>query len=171
MDEQHKWMRLALFQAEQAGMIGEVPIGAVIVHHHHLIGSGYNLRETSENALQHAEIMAIEEACQTLHSWRLEDCDMYVTVEPCVMCAGAIVNARIHHLYYGAPDYKAGAVKTLYHVCNDSRLNHQVIVTSGLDQIQAADLMRNFFRKIRQKRKSQKRHGQRSGQKRLNQLG
>ena len=147
------FMKLALNEAKQAAWIGEVPIGALVVQNGHVIGTGHNLREHSQNALDHAEILAIQEACQTLHSWRLDDCDLYVTVEPCLMCAGAMINARIRHLYYGTDDPKAGAVKSLYQVVSDQRLNHQVAVTGGIDQRQAAEQMRNFFRKAR-KRKS-----------------
>ncbi len=147
------FMKLALNEAKQAAWIGEVPIGALVVQNGHVIGTGHNLREHSQNALDHAEILAIQEACQTLHSWRLDDCDLYVTVEPCLMCAGAMINARIRHLYYGTDDPKAGAVKSLYQVLSDQRLNHQVAVTGGIDQRQAAEQMRNFFRKAR-KRKS-----------------
>ena len=147
------FMKLALNEAKQAAWIGEVPIGALVVQNGHVIGTGHNLREHSQNALDHAEILAIQEACQTLHSWRLDDCDLYVTVEPCLMCAGAMINARIRHLYYGTDDPKAGAVKSLYQVLSDQRLNHQVAVTGGIDQRQAAEQMRDFFRKAR-KRKS-----------------
>ena len=145
-------MRLALKQADYAAVIGEVPIGAVVVRQHRVIGTGHNLRELSQDAVGHAEIFAIHEACEALHSWRLENCDLYVTIEPCLMCAGAIINARIRHLYYGAPDPKAGAVDSLYHVMNDHRLNHQVKVTRGIYGDLAAKKMKDFFR-ARRKRK------------------
>ena len=126
-----------------------MPIGAVVVHDGKVIGTGHNLREMSQDALGHAEIYAIHEACDTLHSWRLDDCDIYVTIEPCIMCAGAIVNARMRHLYYGAPDPKFGGVDSLYHIPTDKRLNHQVAVTSGIYREQAVNKMRNFFRQRR----------------------
>ncbi|XIF20486.1 MAG: nucleoside deaminase [Acetilactobacillus jinshanensis] len=122
----YKYMRMALQQADYSALINEVPIGAVIVRDHKVIGTGHNLREMSQDALGHAELYAIQEACDNLHSWRLEDCDMYVTIEPCIMCAGAIVNARMRHLYYGAPDPKFGGVDSLYQIPTDQRLNHQV---------------------------------------------
>ena len=158
MSNPERFMEIALKEADSAALINEVPIGAVVVRNNQIIGAGHNLRELSQNATDHAEMIAIQEACHVLHSWRLEDCDIYVTVEPCVMCAGAIVNARIRHLYYGAPDYKAGAVNSLYQVLSDTRLNHQVEVTSGLDQVAAADKMRNFFRRARQIRKLNKKN-------------
>ena len=156
--EQKRFMRIALKEADAAAMIGEVPIGAVVVKGTQIVGTGHNLRELSQNATDHAEMIAIQEACAALHSWRLEDCDLYVTIEPCIMCAGAMINARMHHLYYGAPDYKAGAVDSLYHVLSDSRLNHQVKVTSGIYRSAAAQKMRNFFRRARHIRKLQRKN-------------
>ena len=145
-------MQRALHEADSAALIGEVPIGAVIVRGNRIIGTGHNLREHSQSATDHAEMIAIREACYALGSWRLENCDLFVTVEPCLMCAGAMINARIRHLYYGAPDPKAGAVESLYHVLSDSRLNHQVKVTSGIDRLQAAEKMKRFFRRARQRK-------------------
>lgn len=158
MQKPERFMQIALEEADAAALIDEVPIGAVVVRNNQIVGTGHNLRELSQNATDHAEMIAIQEACQTLHSWRLEDCDLYVTVEPCVMCAGAIVNARIRHLYYGAPDYKAGAVSSLYHILSDTRLNHQVEVTGGVCQRLAADKMRRFFRRARRIEKLKKKN-------------
>ena len=108
-----------------------MPIGAVVVYQGQIVGRGHNMREKFQDATYHAEMLAIMEACQTLGSWRLEDCDLYVTLEPCIMCSGAIINARVKRVIYAAPDPKAGAVASLYHLLNDERLNHQVEVVAG----------------------------------------
>jgi tRNA(adenine34) deaminase len=157
MEEQqiHQYyMRAAIREAHQAELLGEVPIGAVVVHHGQIIGRGHNMREKFQDATYHAEMLAIMEACTTLGSWRLEDCDLYVTLEPCIMCSGAIINARLKNLYYGAKDPKAGAVDSLYHLLGDQRLNHQVNVHSGLLGDECGQLLRNFFRAIRKRRKA-----------------
>ncbi|MGM9891909.1 tRNA adenosine(34) deaminase TadA [Limosilactobacillus sp.] len=147
-------MAAALAEARQAGILNEVPIGAVVVKDGQIIGRGYNMREHFQDVTYHAEMLAIMEACATLHSWRLEGCDLYVTLEPCIMCSGAIINARIDNVYYGAKDPKAGAVDSLYHLLGDSRLNHQVNVTSGLLQDECSQLLKDFFRAIRKRRKA-----------------
>ena len=154
--ESEHYMDLALEEARAAGLIGEVPIGAVIVHDGQVVGRGHNLREHSQDSTLHAEILAIQEACMTLGSWRLEDCDLYVTLEPCPMCAGAMINSRIRRCYYGAPDPKSGAAGTLVDLLSDQRFNHQVEVVAGLKQAEAAGLLQNFFRGIRAKRKAAK---------------
>lgn len=151
-----KFMQAALHQAVKAAAIGEVPIGAVIVHDGEIIGRGYNLREHTQDASIHAEMMAIQEANRRLKSWRLEDCQMYVTLEPCPMCAGAIINSRIPTLYYGARDPKAGAVGSLYNLLTDTRFNHQVEVHEGLMAKNAGELLQSFFRAIRQRQKAQR---------------
>ncbi len=157
MEEQQihqHYMRAAIREAHQAELLGEVPIGAVVVHRGQIIGRGHNMREKFQDATYHAEMLAIMEACTTLGSWRLEDCDLYVTLEPCIMCSGAIINARLKNLYYGAQDPKAGAVDSLYHLLGDQRLNHQVNVHSGLLGDECGQLLRNFFRAIRKRRKA-----------------
>lgn len=151
--EQRKYMRAAIGEARQAQLMGEVPIGAVVVHDGQIIGRGHNMRERFQDVTYHAEMLAIMEACTRLQSWRLEDCDLYVTLEPCIMCSGAIINARIKNVYYGAPDPKAGAVDSLYHLLGDERLNHQVHVESGLLGAECSQMLKNFFRAIRQKKK------------------
>lgn len=148
-----KFMEAAIDEAQQAGILDEVPIGAVVVKDGQIIGRGHNMREKFQDATYHAEVLAIMEACQNLHSWRLEDCDLYVTLEPCIMCSGAIINSRIRSVYYGAADPKAGAVDSLYHLLNDQRLNHQVNVVSGVLGEQCSQMLKNFFRAIRKKRK------------------
>lgn len=146
-------MKEALYEAKKASLINEVPIGAVVVKDNNIIGRGHNLREHSNNALDHAEIIAIDDACRYLHSWRLENCDLYVTIEPCLMCAGAIINSRIKNLYYGAPDYKAGVSESLYHIFDDQRFNHQVNVEKGILADQASCAMKTFFKKARKRKK------------------
>jgi tRNA(adenine34) deaminase len=140
-------MSAAIEQAKIARSIGEVPIGAVIVHEPsgRIVGRGCNRRETDRDPTAHAEILAMREAGQSVGHWRLLDCTLYVTLEPCPMCAGALVNARIPRLVYGADDPKAGAVRTLYQICQDPRLNHRVEVLPHLLTDECANLLREFF--------------------------
>jgi tRNA(adenine34) deaminase len=144
-------MLAAIELAGQAGAMGEVPIGCVIVHDptSRIIGRGCNRRQADHDPTAHAEIIAMRQAGASLGHWRLLDCTLYVTLEPCPMCAGAIVNARIPRLVYGCDDPKAGAVRTLYQLCADPRLNHRVEVRSGLLSEQCAELLRAFFRSQR----------------------
>lgn len=148
------FMQAAIAEARQAAWINEVPIGAVVVQDGQIIGRGHNMREHFQDVTYHAEMLAIMEACEHLHSWRLEDCDLYVTLEPCIMCSGAIINARLANVYYGAPDPKAGAVDSLYHLLSDSRLNHQAHVESGLLGDQCSRLLKDFFRQVRRRKKA-----------------
>lgn len=144
-------IREALGQAGLARQIDEVPIGCVIWHAPtaRIVGVGHNTRERDQNPLTHAEIVAIEQAARTLGSWRLIDCTLAVTLEPCPMCAGAIVNARIPRLVYGCDDPKAGAVRTLFRICDDARLNHRVEIVPGVLAEECATLLREFFRERR----------------------
>jgi tRNA(adenine34) deaminase len=146
-----QWMSEAISVARAANELGEVPIGCVVVHDAtgKVIGRGYNRRETDRDPTAHAEILAMREAGRALGHWRLVDCTLVVTLEPCPMCAGAIVNARIPRLVYGCDDPKAGAVRTLYQVCTDARLNHRVDVTAGVLADECAQLLRDFFRRQR----------------------
>ncbi len=139
----------ALNLAAEAAKKGEVPVGAIIVHEGRIIGRGSNLRETAQDPLAHAEAIAIREAAQHLGSWRLEDTTLYVTLEPCPMCAGAILNARIPVVVYGCDDPKAGAVRTLYALLEDPRLNHRCEVIPGICAERAADLLKSFFSELR----------------------
>ncbi|GEP71689.1 cytidine and deoxycytidylate deaminase zinc-binding region [Lentilactobacillus rapi DSM 19907 = JCM 15042] len=148
-----QYMRAALVEAQKAYVIGEVPIGAVVVHDGVIIGRGHNLREHLNDGVAHAEIMAIQEACGMLQSWRLIDCDLYVTIEPCLMCSGAIVNSRICSVYFGSRDPKAGAVRSLYQVLEDNRMNHQVNVTEGILSKQCSQIMKDFFKAARKRKK------------------
>ena len=141
-----RWMYSALEQARRAFEIEEVPIGAIVVHQDEIIGEGYNQRETLSDPTAHAEMIAITQAAQALGDWRLSGCTLYVTLEPCPMCAGAIVNARVPQLIYGCGDPKAGAVRTLYQLCDDPRLNHRVNITPGIQAEECAKLLQDFFK-------------------------
>jgi len=145
-------MHEALAEAAKAGQRGEVPVGAVAVLDGVIIGRGHNLRETARDPSAHAELTAMRAAAAYLGSWRLVGVDIYVTLEPCPMCAGALVNSRVPRLVYGADDPKAGAVRTLYQLLSDTRLNHRVEVVSGVLAEECADSLRAFFVKIRKKR-------------------
>ncbi|GAO99193.1 tRNA adenosine(34) deaminase TadA [Fructobacillus ficulneus] len=150
------FMDLALEEARKAEAIGEVPIGAVLVKDGQVIARGSNRREIDQEASSHAELLAINEANQTLKTWRLENTALFVTLEPCLMCAGAIINARIPLVYYGAKDAKAGAVSSLYHVFDDDRLNHQVKTYVGIKADESKSLLKNFFQNIRAQQKLRK---------------
>jgi tRNA(adenine34) deaminase len=141
-------MQLALAEARAADDAGDVPIGAVVVHDPttRVIGRGRNRRELDRDPTAHAEILALRDAAATLGQWRLLDCTLYVTLEPCAMCAGAIVAARLPRLVYGCADPKAGAVRTLYQICEDQRLNHCVAVTPDVLAEECAEILRAFFR-------------------------
>lgn len=136
----------ALRLAAYAGSIGEVPVGAIVVREGQIIGRGYNLRESSHSATRHAELIAIEAASSALKSWRLTDCELFVTLEPCVMCAGALFQARIKRVHFGAFDPKGGALGSLYQVHQDARLNHRFEVVTGELGNEAAALLRAFFK-------------------------
>jgi len=142
------WMREAIALAAAAAGAGEVPIGCVVVHEPtgRIVGRGANRREADHDPTAHAEILAMREAGRTLGHWRLVDCTLVVTLEPCPMCAGAIVNARVPRLVYGCADPKAGAVRTLFQLCNDERLNHRVDVVSGVLAEECAEQLKAFFR-------------------------
>lgn len=150
------YMQLALEQARQAYQLGEVPIGAVIVHKDRVIGQGYNLRNTEKNPLRHAEITAIDQAATALGDWRLEESTLYVTVEPCPMCAGAILQARIPRVVFGVFNPKAGCAGSILDLFHDSRFNHQVEVTTGVCAADCQALMQDFFKDLRSKRQKKK---------------
>ena len=142
------YMRLALEEAKKAYSKDEVPVGAIIVYNNEIIGYGHNLKETSQDVTSHAEIMAIKQAQEHLKIWRLEDCDMYVTLEPCVMCAGAIIQSRIKNLYIGAKDPKGGASGSVINVFNEP-WNHQVNLEFGIMEEESSELLKKFFKKLR----------------------
>jgi tRNA(adenine34) deaminase len=143
------YMRLALDEARQAAASDEVPVGAVIVCGGRLIASAHNQREQLRDPTAHAEMIAITQAAESLQSWRLEHCLLYVTLEPCPMCAGAIVQARIPWVIYGATDPKAGAVQSLYRLLEDARLNHRAQVVAGVLSAECGELLSEFFRRQR----------------------
>ena len=143
------FMELALEEGKKALAEEEVPVGAVLVKGNKIISTGHNSKEASNDPTAHAEILAIKEASQKLRSWRLTDTTLYVTKEPCPMCAGAIVQARIEKLVFGANDDKAGAAGTIFNLLQDKRLNHQVEITSGVRQKECQELLQKFFSKLR----------------------
>lgn len=148
--DDERFMRHALVLAKKAADISEVPVGAVAVLNGQIIGEGWNLRETRRDAIEHAEIMAIKEASVKTNAWRLSDVKLYVTLEPCLMCAGAIYQARIREVIYGATDPKAGACGSLYKVHEDTRLNHRFLVQRGLLAEECGEILKAFFRGRRQ---------------------
>lgn len=150
------YMKEAINEAKKAEELGEVPIGAIIVWKNEIIARGHNLRETTQNAVTHAEMLAIQEACKKVGSWRLEETTLYVTLEPCPMCAGAILQSRIPRIVYGAKDPKAGCVHSLYHLLQDERLNHQCEVTDGILEDECGQLLTNFFKQLRLQKKNKK---------------
>ncbi|PSL45963.1 tRNA-adenosine deaminase [Salsuginibacillus halophilus] len=148
------WMEEALKAADQAEALGEVPIGAVIVKDGMCIASGYNLRETTQQAEAHAEMAAIQKACEVTGFWRLEGCTLYVTLEPCPMCAGAIIQSRIDRVVFGAYDPKAGCAGTLFNLLEDEQFNHQAEVAGGVLEHECGERLSAFFRELRKKRKN-----------------
>ena len=149
-------MRVALDEAEAAKSLGEVPIGAVVVHDGEIIGRGHNLRETSNDPTTHAEMIAIRMAAEKIGHWRLLDTTLYVTLEPCVMCMGAIILARIPRLVFACRDPRAGAVGSIYDFAKDERFNHKVEVTEGVLGEDCSQLLSGFFQALRAGKKSQK---------------
>ncbi|MEX0804455.1 MAG: tRNA adenosine(34) deaminase TadA [Candidatus Binatia bacterium] len=147
------FMKIALAEARQASDKGEVPVGAVIVYRNQIVGKGYNRREELQSPLAHAEILAIEEAARTLGSWRLAQCHLFVTLEPCIMCVGAILQARLHRVVFGCLDPKAGAVESLYRLCEDRRLNHQVSTVGAVLAEDSATLLGDFFNRLRERKR------------------
>ena len=144
-----EFMDIALAEAALAGIDGEVPIGAVLVMDGKVIAKAHNLRETDRDATAHAEILVIRQACRLLQRWRLSGATLYVTIEPCPMCAGALVMSRIDRLVYGSHDSKAGAVESLFNIVQHNSLNHRLSVTAGIRAEESAELMRDFFRQRR----------------------
>ncbi|WP_430789450.1 tRNA adenosine(34) deaminase TadA [Virgibacillus flavescens] len=148
------FMKEAIRQANLAREINEVPIGAVIVYKEEIIARGYNVREKVQSTLSHAELIAIQEANEKIGSWRLEDCTLYVTLEPCPMCAGAIVQSRIKRVVFGAYDPKAGCAGSLMNLLHDDRFNHQVELESGVMEEECSRLLTEFFRELRLKKRN-----------------
>ena len=144
-----EFMKIAISEAQKAAEKGEIPVGAVIVKNNEIISVGHNLREEKQNALSHAEIEAINSACQKLGSWRLDDCEMYVTLEPCPMCTGAIINARIKTVIFGAYDSKMGCMDSVINLC-DYPFNHKLEIYGGIMEDECLNILQDFFKKLRE---------------------
>ncbi|MFA5239384.1 MAG: tRNA adenosine(34) deaminase TadA [Phycisphaerae bacterium] len=154
-DKDEFYMQAAIDQAKIAEENGDVPIGAIIVHNNQIIAKAYNQREQLQDPTAHAEVIALTQAAAALENWHLNDCTMYVTLEPCPMCAGALVLARVERLVYGCDDPKTGAVKSLYNIVTDGRLNHRLEVTEGVLADECAKLLQEFFQKRRKENNKQ----------------
>ena len=158
--DKKNFMQLAFKQAEKAQSLGEVPIGAVIIAPDgQVIGEGFNRRELDQDATQHAEMIAIRQACSKFGTWRLIDCSLFVTLEPCPMCAGAIINCRIKNVFFGALDPKAGAAGSVVNLFEIAKFNHHPHVIRGLYREEASQMLKSFFKEIRQKQKAAKDSG------------
>lgn len=147
------FMREALKEAKKAYLKNEVPVGAVIVKNNEIIARGHNVKETKKDTTKHAEIIAIQKASKKLNSWRLENCEMYVTLEPCSMCAGALIQSRIKKVYIGTMDYKTGACGSVLNLLKDFKFNHIVEVENGVMQQECEEILKNFFKELRKSKK------------------
>ncbi len=156
MDQDIKYMRAAIREAKKAAALGEVPIGCVIVYQNKIIGRGYNRRNTDKSTLAHAEITAIRRASRKMGDWRLENCTLYVTLEPCQMCAGAIVQARIKRVVMACMNPKAGCAGSILNILEMPQFNHQVEVTRGILEEECSFLLKNFFKALRVRNKLEK---------------
>jgi tRNA(adenine34) deaminase len=149
INSDEKWMKAALLLAKVAAQVDEVPVGAIVVHkigaEEVIVGQGFNCRESTFNPVSHAELLAIQEASKKLRRWRLTDCTLYVTLEPCVMCAGAIVLSRLDRIVYGALDPKAGAIESVFKILSEKKLNHQPEITKGIYKDECSLLLKEFF--------------------------
>lgn len=154
--DKRRYMRLALREAKKAALINEVPVGAVIVKDGKVIARGHNIKEKKKNSMYHAEIVALEKACKKVGDWRLNECDIFVTLEPCPMCAGALINARIGNIFFGAYDERAGCCGTLYDLPRDSRFNHRPNVEGGILEEECAEVLVEYFKQKRREIKQQK---------------
>jgi len=152
-EEKLFFMQEAISEANKAKAVEEVPIGAVVVYRGEIIGRGHNLREHSQDATSHAEMFAIRAACKELESWRLEECQLFVTLEPCPMCSGGMILSRIEEVYFGAHDPKGGTAGTLMNLLTDERFNHRAYVEGGILEEECGQLLTNFFREIRARKK------------------
>lgn len=156
MPDNNKYMRAAVQQAKKAYKLGEVPIGCVIVYQDKIIGRGYNRRNTDKNTLAHAEISAIKKASKKMGDWRLEDCDLYVTLEPCQMCSGAIVQARIKKVIIGSMNPKAGCAGSILNILQMPEFNHQVEIERGVLEEECSNMLKDFFKELRKRNKLEK---------------
>ena len=157
-DVNEKYMRLALKEAHKAEALGEVPIGCVIVHDGKIIGRGYNRRKTDHSTLSHAELIAIKKACKALGDWRLENCDLYVTLEPCQMCSGAIVQARIPRVFIGCMSPKSGCAGSIINILQNPSFNHQSEITTGVLGDSCSTMLSDFFKTMRSRTAIDKRN-------------
>ncbi|MBQ1942231.1 MAG: tRNA adenosine(34) deaminase TadA [Clostridia bacterium] len=155
MNQDEKFMKAALKEAQKAALEDEVPVGCVVVQNGKIIARGRNRREKTQCATRHAEMIAVEKACKKVGYWRLYGCTLYVTLEPCPMCAGALVNARVERLVFGAYDQKAGAAQTLYNIPSDERLNHRMEVVGGVLENPCKEILSEFFRNKRKNKKKE----------------
>lgn len=160
MKTHEEYMELALEEARKAAALGEIPIGAVLVHEGEIIARAHNMRETWQDGTAHAEIIVIQEGCKKLGRWRLSGCSLYVTVEPCPMCSGAIVNSRIDTVVYGCPDVKAGGAESIFNIITNPNLNHTATVISGVCEEACAQVMKDFFKRRRAENKAKKQQQQ-----------
>lgn len=156
MTTEERYMKVAIKQAKKAENIDEVPIGCVIVYHGKIIARGYNRRNIDKNTLSHAELNAIKKASKRLGDWRLDDCEMYVTLEPCQMCAGAIVQSRIKKIYIGSMNPKAGSAGSVINLLQVKEFNHQVEIESGILQEECSGMLSDFFKNLRKRKKDEK---------------
>ena len=152
-ENDHFWMQMAISLAKSSSYIDEVPVGAIIVKDNKIISTGINLRETTSDPTAHAEIIAIRKACKLLSSWRLIDCSLYVTMEPCVMCSGALVQSRIKRVVYGCFDPKGGGMGSVYSIHKEPKLNHMIECNSDILADESSKLLKDFFKSKRQKQK------------------
>lgn len=153
VEEKNYFMQAAIAEAKKAEAIAEVPIGAVVVYQGEIIGRGHNLREHSQDATSHAEMFAIQAACQKLNNWRLEGCQLFVTLEPCPMCSGGMILSRVEEVYFGAYDPKGGTAGTLMNLLTDERFNHRAYVEGGILEEECGNLLTEFFRGLRARKK------------------
>ncbi|MGG0741405.1 tRNA adenosine(34) deaminase TadA [Niallia taxi] len=153
------FMRIAIDEAKRAGNLGEVPIGAVVVLDGEVISKAHNLREAEQRAIAHAELLAIDLACKETGSWRLDNAVLYVTLEPCAMCSGAILLSRVKRVVYGAGDPKGGCAGTFMNLLQDDRFNHQCELVPGVLEKETSELLTNFFRELRKRKKAEKQKG------------
>ena len=156
MEREEKYMKMAIAQAKKAWKIDEVPIGCVIVFQDKVIARGYNRRNTDKNTLSHAELNAIRKASRKLGDWRLDDCEMYITLEPCQMCSGAIVQSRIKKVYIGCMNPKAGCAGSVLNLLQVEKFNHKVIIENGILEEECSNMLKSFFREIREKKREEK---------------
>lgn len=165
IEQKEFFMREAIKEAKKAEAIAEVPIGAVVVLNGEIIGRGHNLRETTQNATAHAEMAAIQDACARLNNFRLEDSQLFVTLEPCPMCSGAILLSRIDEVYFGAYDPKGGTAGSLLNLLDDQRFNHWCYLESRVLETECSELLKTFFRDLRQRKKEEKRKAKENNEK------